>query len=111
LTVHRPGVDEVWVLRPVVTGVDVPVRGGDDRGILLAVGEDVLGDTRGNGAAAGHSEGAALTEVELDVHDDQCSAHASTVGPPRSPPDRGRYPQRSGSTRSGSGRHGRDACG
>src|SRR5699024_8505492 len=68
--------------RPVLTGVDVPVRGGDDGRILLAVLIDVAADARRDGGATVHGQAAPLAEVVLDVDDDQRSAHVSEHATP-----------------------------
>ena len=81
-TVDGPGVDEVGIGREVVTGVDVPVLGGDHQGVVVPVGGRVGGDPLGDGVAAGDRQRAALAEGGLDVDDDKGPAHAvpRTIG-------------------------------
>ena len=75
--VHRPGVDEVRLPRPVVAGVDVVVLGGDDVVVRRRVGVRARpvvqqpADVRGDLGTAGDGQRPALAEVVLDVDDDQ----------------------------------------
>src|SRR4051794_18087218 len=75
---RRPARHEVGGVAEVVAGVDVPVlRGDDPRVVALA---DDLGHRLGDDVAAAHAEGAALAEVGLDVHDDECAGgHRSSL--------------------------------
>ena len=81
LAVHRPGVLEVGVVRPVRAGVDVVVLGGDDVrvvGRLRVLDHPVvqhLGDVGGDPGAAGDRQRAALAEVVLHVDHDQRPLH------------------------------------
>jgi hypothetical protein len=74
----RPGVDEVRLLGPMASGVVVPVGGGDQGGILLAVLADVVLDPARDLDAIGHRQRSALAEVVLDVDDDQCPGQRSS---------------------------------
>ena len=69
--VNGPGVDEVGFVGEVLTGVDVPVLGGDHQVVVPPVGGQVGGDALGDGVAAGHRQGASFAEGGLDVDDDE----------------------------------------
>lgn len=74
-TVPGPGVLEVRRLREVVTRVDVVVTGGHHMPVARLARTDQVGDGGGDIGAPGHREAPALTEVVLDVHDDQGAVH------------------------------------
>src|SRR5699024_6239753 len=69
--VDGPGVDVVGVVGEVRARVDVPVLGGHDVGVTVAVGVLVLTDEAGDLIAAVGGEGTAGAEVVLDVDDDE----------------------------------------
>src|SRR5690625_3392664 len=69
-----PGVDEVGGVGEMCTGIDVPVLGGQDQVVAIAMSTCVGGDGLGDGVAAVHPEGAALTDGGLDIDDDQSAA-------------------------------------
>ena len=68
--VRRPGVDEVRLGREVPVRVDVVVPGGDHRRIPVLAREQRT-DPAGDLGSARDGQRAALTEVALDVDDDQ----------------------------------------
>src|SRR5665811_1519815 len=78
--VWGPRVDVVGVLCEVRAGVVVPVGGGDDRGVLVAMAENVCADPSRDLGASGHGEGPALTEVVLHVDQDQRSSEIGGHG-------------------------------
>ncbi|CAO0832797.1 hypothetical protein SMICM17S_07939 [Streptomyces microflavus] len=73
--VHRPGVLEVRGVGEVVAGVDVVVPGGDHVPVAGLGLTDEIGDGGGDVGTTRHREAAALAEVVLNVHDDQCAVH------------------------------------
>jgi len=70
-SVRRPGVDEVRRGGEVPARVDVPVLGGDDEVVPVAVPGGVRGDGRGGGVATRDGQGAALAERGLHVNHDE----------------------------------------
>ena len=83
LAVHRPRVDVVRFLGPVRAGVDVVVPGRHHqvvrRGLGILPGPVVQQhrDVAGHSGATVDGQRAALTEVVLHVHHDQCLLHGT----------------------------------
>lgn len=66
----------------VIVGI-VPVAGSDDRVVVAGMCGEVSGDAFGDGVTAGHAERAAFGEVILDIDDEECLGHASSIGASR----------------------------
>jgi hypothetical protein len=71
------------VLGKVLAWVVVPVGGGDDRGVLVGVAQNVCADPSRDLGATGNGEGATFAEVVLHVDQDQrpseVGGHAATL--------------------------------
>ena len=80
--VRGPPADVVGALGKMGARVVVPIGGGDDRGVLVGVPENVCADPSGYLGAPGNGEGPALAEVVLHVDQDpsksEVGRHAST---------------------------------
>ena len=77
--VRGPGVHEIRRLGEVSARIDVPILRGDDQLVLVAVRVHVGGHGLGDGVAARHRESTTFAERGLNVDDNECAGHETSL--------------------------------
>ena len=77
--VRGPRVYEIRRLREVSARIDVPILRGHDQLVLVAVRVRVGGHGLGDGVSARHREGTPFAERGLNVDDNECAGHETSL--------------------------------